>query len=75
MEIKLGDQESHEHFQFKIGDQVRVKHSRVTGTVIAGHCYLDPGLNSVYYRVKIRFGGSQSYRQGDIELVKVLVSV
>jgi hypothetical protein len=75
MRIKLGDQDTHEYFQFKIGDKVRVKNSRITGTVTAGHCYFDAGLNSVYYRVKTQHGGSQSYRQGDIELVKILVSV
>ena len=71
MIITLGDQGSHEHFQFKIGDKVRVKNGQITGTVIGGHCYVNSGLNGVYYKVKIRFGGSQSYRQGDIELVRV----
>jgi hypothetical protein len=75
MIIKLGDPDSHEHFQFKIGDKVRVKNSRIAGTVMGGHCYVNSGLNGIYYKIKIRFGGSQSFRQGDLELVRVLVSV
>jgi hypothetical protein len=75
MRINLGDQDAHKYFQFKIGDKVRVKNSRIRGTVIAGHCYLDSALNPVYYRIKVQFGGSQSYRQSDLELARVLVSV
>jgi hypothetical protein len=72
MKIKLGDQDSDLYFTFKVGDKVRLKHGRITGTVIAGHCYLDSELSSVFYTVKTRFGPTQTFRQGDIELHRIL---
>jgi len=75
MLIKLGDQDSHRYFKYKIGDKVRLRYGKTTGTVIAGNCYLDSELSgSVFYTVKIRFGSNQKCKQGDIELFQKKMS-
>ena len=74
MLIKLSDQDSQHYFKFKIGDKVRLRYGHATGTVIAGNCYLDSELNSVFYTVKIRYGPTQKYKQGDIELLRRKIS-
>ena len=74
MLIKLGDQDSHHYFKFKIGDRVRLRHGQTTGTVMAGNCYLDSELSSVFYTVKPRYGPNQKYRQGDLELIQIRIS-
>ncbi len=74
MLIKLGDQDSHRYFKFKVGDRVRLKHGQATGTVMAGNCYLDSELSSIFYTVKPRYGPNQKYRQGDLELLQIRIS-
>ncbi len=74
MVVKLGDQNSHQYFAFKIGDKVRIRHAQTTGTVMAGNCYFDAELSSVFYTVKPRYGPNQKYRQGDLEPLQIRTS-
>ena len=73
MLIKLDDQDS-PYFKFKIGDKVRLKFGSTTGTIMAGNCYLDWGMSSVFYTVKIRYGPTQKFREGDIALFQIKMS-